>query len=259
MTWRGYVITIRDTFPLCNEFEEIQEVKAPLSVLHTNNQKKRRLLEKVSDALAKEYGVPGMGPLDDPLEVLIRTILSQNTNDRNRDLAYEGLRKKFPRWEDIVEADLRDIAEAIKMGGLARQKSARIKHILQWVQEQWGSMTLTPLCDMETAEAMDILLSLKGVGLKTANCVLAFGCGRDVFPVDTHILRVTKRLGLIPPEATADKAHQLLAELVPPGKAIPLHLNLIRYGREQCKARQPQCGRCLVPELCTLPREQRSD
>jgi endonuclease-3 len=230
-----------------------------LSVPPSDNRERRQVLHKVATALEGRYGVPPTDSLDDPLEVLIRTILSQNTNDRNRDLAYGELRRKFPRWEDCVEADPEDIADAIKVGGLARQKSVRIKQVLQWVQGRWGSMTLTPLCDMETAEAMETLLSLKGVGPKTANCVLAFGCGRDVFPVDTHILRVTKRLGLIPPEATADKAHQLLAELVPPGKAIPLHLNLIRYGREQCKARQPQCGRCLVPELCTLPREQRSD
>jgi endonuclease-3 len=230
-----------------------------LPIPPADNKKRRRILHKVSEALEKRYGVPGTGSLDDPLEVLIRTILSQNTNDRNRDLAYAGLRKRFPRWEDCVEADPADIADAIKVGGLARQKSARIKDVLQWVQGRWGSMTLTPLCDIETAEAMETLLGLKGVGLKTANCVLAFGCGRDAFPVDTHILRITKRLAIIPPEATADKAHSLLAQLVPNGTAIPLHLNLIRYGREQCKARQPRCGSCLFPELCTLPLEQRGE
>jgi endonuclease-3 len=228
-----------------------------LSVPPVDNQEKRRLLEKVFNTLEREYGVPDTGSLDDPLEVLIRTILSQNTTDRNRDLAYRELRRRFPRWEDILDADQEEIAEAIKVGGLGQQKAGRIKEILQWVQGQWGRMTLAPLCAMEQSEALGILLTLKGVGPKTANCVLAFGCGRDVFPVDTHILRVTKRLGLIPAQATAEKAHGLLAPLVPPGKAIPLHLNLIRYGREQCKARQPQCGSCLVPELCTLPLEQR--
>jgi endonuclease-3 len=230
-----------------------------LSVSPADNQEKRRLLKKVSDALEKEYGVPDTGPLDDPLEVLIRTILSQNTTDRNRDQAYAELRRRFPRWEDCLEADQDKIAEAIKVGGLGQQKAGRIKEILQWVQDRWGKMTLAPLCAMEQTEALGILLQLKGVGPKTANCVLAFGCGRDVFPVDTHILRVTKRLGLIPAQTTAEKAHELLAQLVPPGKAIPLHLNLIRYGREQCKARQPQCGRCLVPELCPLPLEQSGD
>jgi endonuclease-3 len=230
-----------------------------LSVPPVDNRERRQALHKVATALEGRYGVPHTGSLDDPLEVLIRTILSQNTNDRNRDLAYAELRRRFPRWEDIVEADAEGIAEAIKVGGLARQKSARIKDVLQWVQERWGSMTLAPLCDMETAEAMETLLSLKGVGPKTANCVLAFGCGRDAFPVDTHILRITKRLGLIPPEETAEKAHGLLAELVPDGTAIPLHLNVIRYGRETCKARQPHCGRCLFPQLCALPLEQRGE
>jgi len=228
-----------------------------LSIPPADNRERRQVLHKVATALEGRYGVPDTGSLDDPLEVLIRTILSQNTNDRNRDLAYEGLRRRFPRWEDIVEADPETIGEAIKVGGLARQKSARIKQVLQWVRRRWGSMTLTPLCDMETAEAMEALLSLKGVGPKTANCVLAFGCGRDAFPVDTHILRITKRLGLITPGVTAEKAHGLLAQLVPDGSAIPLHLNLIRYGRETCKARQPRCGHCLFPHLCTLPLEQR--
>ena len=222
-----------------------------------NNRERRQVLHKVATALEGRYGVPSTGSLDDPLEVLIRTILSQNTNDRNRDLAYAGLRKRFPRWEDCLEADPEGIAEAIKVGGLGQQKSARIKDVLQWVQERWGNMTLTPLCEMETAEAIETLLSLKGVGPKTANCVLAFGCGRDAFPVDTHILRITKRLGLITPEATAEKAHGLLAQVVPDGTAIPLHLNLIRYGRETCKARHPHCGSCLFPHLCTLPLEQR--
>ena len=228
-----------------------------MSVPPADNRERKQVLRKVAMALEGRYGVPHTGSLDDPLEVLIRTILSQNTNDRNRDLAYEELRRRFPRWEDIAEADQEEIAEAIKVGGLARQKSARVKQVLQWVKGQWGSMTLVPLCDMETAEAMETLLSLKGVGPKTANCVLAFGCGRDVFPVDTHILRITKRLGLIPSEATAEKAHGLLAQVIPDGTAIPLHLNLIRYGRETCKARQPHCGRCLFPHLCTLPLEER--
>ena len=230
-----------------------------MSVPPADNRERRQVLHKVATALKGRYGVPPEDSLDDPLEVLIRTILSQNTNDRNRDMAYGELRRKFPRWEDVVEADPEDIADAIKVGGLARQKSVRIKDVLQWVQGRWGRMTLTPLCNMETGEAMETLLSLKGVGPKTANCVLAFGCGRDAFPVDTHILRITKRLGLIPPQMTADKSHGLLAQLVPNGTAIPLHLNLIRYGREQCKARQPRCGSCLFPELCTLSLEQRGE
>jgi endonuclease-3 len=228
-----------------------------LAVPPANDEEKRQVLHKVAEVLIKAYGVPGQGPLEDPLEVLIRTVLSQNTNDRNRDLAYEGLKRKFPRWEDLLEADPKEIAEAIKVGGLAQQKSARIKEILRWVHDRWGGMTISRLCEMGVEEARGILLGLKGVGLKTANCVLAFGCGRAVFPVDTHILRITKRLGLVPAQATAEKAHGLLAQLVPEGMAIPLHLNLIRYGREICKAPRPRCSRCLFPELCILPLEQR--
>ncbi|MBN1254380.1 MAG: endonuclease III [Deltaproteobacteria bacterium] len=251
MTCRGYVITI--------SYKEDLRGQTPLSVPPADYEKKWRVLYKVSEALESKYGVPDTGGLDDPLEVLIRTILSQNTNDRNRDLAYGELQRRFPRWEDIIEADTDAIAEAIKIGGLNQQKAKRIKEVLGWVQVRWGGMTLSPLCNMETEEAMDILLDLKGVGPKTANCVLAFGCGRDVFPVDTHILRVTKRLGLIPAQVTTEQAHKSLAQLVPPGKAIPLHLNLIRYGREQCKVRQPRCGSCLFPELCTLSLEQRGE
>ena len=230
-----------------------------MSVPCADNQKVRVILHEVAGALIKAYGIPDMVPLDEPLDVLIRTLLSQNTSDRNRDLAYEALRRRFPRWEDIVAADPREIAKAIKVGGLAQQKSARIKNILRVVQERWGGMTLASLCEMQTEEIMDFLLALKGVGLKTANCVLAFGCGRDAFPVDTHILRITKRLGIIPTRTTAEQAHRFLANLVPDGQAIPLHLNLIRYGRETCRARQPHCTSCLFPELCTLPLEQRGD
>lgn len=230
-----------------------------MSVPSHDGEEKKEIVQKVARALARHYGVPDEGPPDDPLEVLIRTVLSQNTNDRNRDLAYGELRKRFPRWEDLVEADPREIAAAIKVGGLARQKSSRIRDILRWVQARWGRMTLAPLCAMGTDEIMETLLGLKGVGLKTANCVLAFGCGRDAFPVDTHILRIAKRLGVLPGGTTAEKAHSLLARLVPPGKGTPLHLDLIRYGREICRARQPRCGRCLFPDLCTLPREQRGE
>jgi endonuclease-3 len=230
-----------------------------LSVPPTDDREKRRVLHTVAEVLEHRYGNPVPEAADDPIEVLIRTILSQNTTDRNRDRAYEAVRRRFPLWEDMGEADPEEIAEAIKVGGLAQQKSVRIKEILHWVQDRWGSMTLTPICEMETGAAMKLLLKLKGVGLKTAACVMAFGCGRDVFPVDTHVLRVTKRLGLIPPQATAEEAHRLLARLVPEGKAMPLHLNLIRYGREHCKARQPQCGGCFFSQLCILPREQRGD
>ena len=222
-------------------------------------QEKARIIEKVSEALEEKYGVPRIDQRADPLEVLISTILSQNTNDKNRDRAYEGLKSRFPHWKELLEADTEEVAEAIRMGGLAHQKADRIKEVLRWAYAKWGRLTLAPLCDMGTEEAREILLGLKGVGMKTANCVLAFGCGRDVFPIDTHILRVTKRLGLVPVRATAEKAHGLLTPFIPSGTAISLHLNLIRYGREICRARQPRFDLCLFPELCILHSSQKDE
>ena len=230
-----------------------------MSIAPAATQERERVLEKVAEALEERYGIPRSDPPADPLEVLITTILSQNTNNSNRDQAYGGLKRRFPRWEALLGADPEEVVEAIKVGGLARQKAGRILEVLRWVQEKWGKLTLAPLCDMETEKAREILLGLKGIGMKTANCVLAFGCGREVFPVDTHILRISKRLGLTSATATAEKAHEFIAPLVPSGKAISLHLNLIRYGREICRARQPRCGRCLFPDLCTLPLEQRGE
>ncbi len=209
----------------------------------------------MEEALGRHYGVPDP-PSGDPLEILIRTILSQNTNDRNRDRAYEGLRRRFPRWADILEAPYGEIAEAIKEGGLNHQKAKRIKEILKWVKERWGGWSLSPLCRLPREEALCQLLSLKGVGLKTAYCVLAFGCSEDLFPVDTHILRIMKRIGTLPPGISASKAHELLAPLIPQGKAVPLHLNLIRYGREVCRARAPLCGRCLFPQICDFRKKE---
>jgi len=118
------------------------------------------------------------------------------------------------------------------------------------VQEQYGELNLDVVCDMETEEVFDMLCALPGIGPKTVSVMLLFACGRDVFPVDTHIHRVTRRLGLIPPNCSADKAHILMAELVPPGTSYSFHLNLIRFGREICHARAPECDRCPLPEYC---------
>jgi endonuclease-3 len=157
-------------------------------------EKKRQLLLKAAEALRQGYGVPDPGPLEEPLAVLIRTVLSQNTNDRNRDRAYEALRLRFPRWEDMAEADTDQIVAAIRVGGLAQQKSATIKAILQWVHNQGWGMTLVPLCTMGREEARGVLLGFKGVGLKTANCVLAFGCGHP-HPADHQAVGPDTRAG----------------------------------------------------------------
>ena len=209
-------------------------------------------LVTVWESLFRYYGSPNR-PSGTPLEVLIKTVLSQNTNDRNRDRAYEALRNRFPHWELVLEAPEEEIAHCLRPGGLNRQKARRIKEILRTVKRRWGLGEMEEICRLGKRKALSFLLGLPGVGPKTAYCVLAFGCDMDVFPVDTHVLRITKRLGILDQRTSAEEAHEILAPLVPPGKARDLHLLLIRYGREVCKARRPLCERCLFPELCLYP------
>jgi len=182
--------------------------------------------------------------------VLIGTILSQNTNDLNRDRAFASLRGRFATWEEVLEGRRREIARAIRVGGLAEQKSGRIKEILRWLKETRGELSLDFICRMRKGEAIETLRSLPGVGPKTAAVVLLFACGKEVFPVDTHIHRVTRRLGLVPESASAEKAHEVMGELVPRGAAYRLHLNMIRLGRAICHPRRPRCDECPLEEVC---------
>jgi len=210
----------------------------------------QRKTARVCKALEQRFGTPQWPGPRDPLDSLIRTILSQNTNDKNRDLAYRRLRERFPTWREVMRARPESIARAIKIGGLSRQKSVRIKAILKWIYETYGELSLDFFHTMPTDEIIKTFTTLKGVGLKTIYVVLAFACGRDVFPVDTHIHRITRRLGLVPEKATADKAHHLMAPLVPAGKAYPFHINLLVFGRTICHARNPDCRQCFVSREC---------
>ncbi|NWF93453.1 MAG: endonuclease III [Syntrophaceae bacterium] len=211
----------------------------------------RAKVETVTQLLERRYGIPRRRRAD-PIDVLIQTILSQNTNDRNRDRAYRRLRGRFPLWEDIFKAKTSAIIEAIRPGGLAGQKARRIGEILQWIQRQEGRLSLGFLRRMSSEEIIETLGSLKGIGPKTVHCVLLFGLGRDAFPVDTHVLRVGKRLGFIPEKVDAEKAHAWMAPLVPEGKSLSLHLNLIRFGRSVCRAKNPQCHICFLVDECSL-------
>ncbi|RKY97970.1 MAG: endonuclease III [Candidatus Hydrothermota bacterium] len=183
-----------------------------------------------------------------PMEVLIRTILSQNTNDNNRDRAYEQLIRKFGTFERLLDADVHEIEDAIKVGGLAKQKAAAIKRVLRWAHENYGKLDLTDICGDPDAESK--LMEIKGVGVKTARVTLLFGCQADVFPIDTHIYRVFRRLGIIPWNVSREKAHELVDSMPVKGIALPLHLNVIRFGRKICNARKPQCARCPLADLC---------
>jgi endonuclease-3 len=213
-------------------------------------QKEMERLERIIELLEREYGVPRRPRRDDPLESLIVTILSQNTNDINRDKAYERLRERFRSWQEIHDAPEEEIAEAIRVGGLANIKSRRIKAILHSIKEEHGGFDLSFLRDMPIEEAEKALLSYKGVGLKTAKVVLLFSLGKEVFPVDTHIHRVSKRLGLVPEKATREQTHEIMGDLVPPKKMYPFHLNLIAHGRKICTARAPRCPMCVLDPLC---------
>lgn len=200
--------------------------------------------------LERVYGVPERGAPEDPLDVFIQAILSQNTNDRNRDLAYARLKKAFPTREAVRKAPEAQIYQAIYPCGLGHQKAARIKGFLNWLKENCGKLDLSWLSQMDTGEAERLFQTVKGIGPKTVKVVLLFACGRDVFPVDTHIHRVTRRLGLIPKRTGQEKAHVALGSLIREGKRYPAHLNLIRFGREVCHARRPDCGRCPLRDLC---------
>ena len=210
-------------------------------------------VRKVSALLEREYGIPKRERNADLLDVLVQTILSQNTNDQNRDRAYQRLKNQFPRWEDILNGKRRVVVEALRPGGLARQKAKRIMDILQWLRKREGKVSLTFLKRMGEEEIKKSLGELKGIGPKTVHCLLLFGLGREAFPVDTHILRVGKRLGFIPQEIDAEKAHVWMGPLVPQGKTLSLHINLIRHGRSVCKPMNPKCAECFLGGDCLHP------
>lgn len=185
------------------------------------------------------------------VEVFIKTILSQNTNDRNRDRAYENLTKSFGNWKEVLNAPLRKVEKTIREAGLARQKASTIKRFLRKVYETWGKFEIDDeVCRMEKEEFKKFFLSIKGIGIKTVSVALIFGCGKEVFPVDTHIYRVSRRLGLIPEDTSREKAHALLDALFPPSLKLSLHLQMIEFGRKVCRARNPACEECGLTSIC---------
>jgi endonuclease III len=208
----------------------------------------RRRLRRITDRLAREYGRPVLRPHRQPIDELVLTVLSQNTNDRNRDVAYSRLRERFPTWGAVREAPVEEVEEAIRPGGLAPTKSVRIKQILEAI----GEDDLLWLAEAPLPEARDYLVGLPGVGRKTAACVLLFAFGRPDVPVDTHVHRVGGRLGLWPQRASFDAAHDELARLCgDDGEfAYESHVLLIRHGRRTCVARQPRCPECPLRRMC---------
>lgn len=210
----------------------------------------RRLVATICRRLARVHGAVEPPPRAPVLDELVATILSQNTSDANSDAAYAELRARFPDWDAVRQASVAKIADAIRQAGLARQKAPRIKAILNQIHREHGRLSLDFLRDLPDPDARDYLRKFKGVGPKTAACVLLFACGKSVMPVDTHVHRVSRRLGLIGRSTTAEKAHDDLARLVPPRLVLGFHLLLIRHGRAVCVAAKPLCRDCVLLDLC---------
>ena len=206
-------------------------------------------IEECIELLEKDYGVPKSSKVD-PVDLLISTILSQNTTDVNCLRAFGRLKSAYPEWESILNAPEEDIAEKIRVGGLAGIKAGRIKAVLSKIKEDAGSVDLGFLKDLAPGDARDYLISMPGIGPKTAAVVLLFAFGKPLMPVDTHVFRVSKRIGLVPEGASIEETERVLEECTPQEKYLSLHLNLIRHGRRICRARSPLHDQCSLKGIC---------
>jgi len=220
----------------------------------------------IRDRLREVYGIPSMAPHQQPLDELMLTVLSQSTNDRNRDVAYERLRERFPSWEAVLNAPVEEVEEAIRPGGISKVKSERIQAILRAIDEgglaageaatgvapppDADPLDLSWLRDAPVPDGQAYLTSLPGVGRKTAACVLLFAYGLHDVPVDTHVSRVGMRLRLLRPGAPFEELHDAMLALTPPGEELELHVNLLRHGRRTCHARTPECAACVLRRMC---------
>ncbi len=210
----------------------------------------RTSIKRIIDLLKEEYGVPKWQLRDNPISVLVQTILSQNTSDTNSGAAFLSLLNALGSWENVASADVNTIESAIKHGGLGRIKAERIKQTLKEIERRRGRLELYFLNQLSLPEARDWLEQLPGVGEKTACCVLLFSLGMPALPVDTHILRVSKRLGLISFKTSLKQAHQSLGEQVPQQDVYRFHVLTIKHGRGVCRAQRPLCHHCVLKEIC---------
>lgn len=213
------------------------------------------ILVKVIEILERAYGVPEVQSAD-PVDLLVLTILSQNTSDINSSRAFEQLKRRFGSYTEILNASEEEIADAIRPGGLADIKAARIKGALERLRDDFGSVDLSPLKRMSAVEARNYLKSIPGIGPKTASVLMLFGFGMSAMPVDTHVYRVSRRMGLVPENASIEETQRILEEITPHEKYISLHINLIRHGRLVCKARNPLCKKCELKGLCRYAQMQ---
>jgi endonuclease III len=210
-----------------------------------------RRMRTIRERLRQVYGVPGWPPHQRPLDELLLTVLSQSTNDRNRDAAFAALRERFGSWEAVRDAPVGDVEAAIRPGGISHVKSRRIQAILRALGDD---LDLAWLRDAPIDEAREFLCELPGVGRKTAACVLLFSYGRRDVPVDTHVGRVGTRLGMLRPGAPTRELHDQMVALTPQGAELELHVNLLRHGRRTCLARAPRCPECVLRRICPSAR-----
>jgi endonuclease-3 len=217
----------------------------------------KRRVRAIRDRLREMYGRPVNNPHGHPIAELVRTVLSQNTNDRNRDIAYERLRERLPTWEEVRDAPAEQVIEAIQPGGLSLTKGPRIQEILRRLTTDAGEPDLEWLAEADRDEALAYLVELPGVGRKTAACVMIFALGRPEIPVDTHVHRVGGRLGLFPENASFEQAHDEMLAITDPEDAYELHMNLITHGRRVCRPR-PRCDQCALRRMCPYYRRLRA-
>ena len=216
---------------------------------------RRERIRAIRDRLRETYGRPVNQPHRQPIAELVRTVLSQNTSDLNRDRAFNRLRERYPAWEDVRDAPTEDVIEALRPGGLANTKAPRIQAILRELGDQ-PELDWTETAPRE--EVLGFLVALPGVGRKTAACVMIFTWDRPEIPVDTHVYRVGTRLGLFRPRASFDEAHDEILRMVDPQDAYEFHINLIRHGRTVCKAQRPRCEECPLLRMCPYGRAVRA-
>lgn len=218
--------------------------------------KELKKAKEVYQLLLDFYGKPTWRDVKSPIDELVSTILSQNTTDASRDRAYASLRKRFPTWDQVRKANTIEVIEAVRPAGFAHLKGPRIQNVLNNIMAERGSLDLNFLKDMSLEDARAWLMKHKGVGPKTAAIVLLFSLDMPAFPVDTHVYRVTGRIGLRPEKMTVEQAHRLMEELFPPDTYATAHLNIIRLGREICIARKPLCMRCPLRKVCNYARQR---
>jgi len=225
-------------------------------ILNAEDRARSEKLAQVSQRLLDYFGEPDWHEMLPAVGELVCTILSQNTNDINRDKAYRAMLERYPTWEDVLAADPEELKDSIRVAGLAQQKGPNIQAALQAIKDERGEIDLDWLKALSIDEARDWLVNLKGVGPKTAAIVMVFALDMPAFPVDTHIYRVTGRIGLRPQAMSVDKTHEYMEAIGNPADFGPLHLNIISLGRQFCQARKPKCAGCPVVDLCDYPDKQ---